>query len=52
MSVQFVISGKYLGIQLIYVPAEAAGLLQPLDRRVFGVLKSYDGMNSENFNLN
>lgn len=28
-----------LKIELIYVPAGATGLLQPLDRRVFGVLK-------------
>ena len=34
------ISAKYLGIHLIYVPAGATGLLQPLDRRVFGVLKA------------
>ena len=35
-----VISAKSLGINLIYIPAGATGLLQPLDRRVFGVLKS------------
>ena len=28
-----------LGIQLIFVPACATGLLQPLDRRIFGVVK-------------
>lgn len=30
---------KKLGIQLIYVPACATGWLQPLDRRVYGVVK-------------
>jgi hypothetical protein len=36
----FQAKAEHLGISLLWIPKETAGIYQPLDRRVFGALKS------------
>ena len=40
---------KNLGIRLVYIPTSATDLYQPLDKRIFGVMKSSAGSNFNKF---